>query len=60
MGSNIAQNDFIEKLLSDDQSLCKNFLRMSVEDFNYLFAKMSPRIKKSDTNYWEAVPPRIT
>ena len=36
MGSNIAQNDIIEKLLFDDQSLFKNFSRMSVEDFIYL------------------------
>lgn len=59
MGSSTAQNDFLEKLLSDDQSLFKNFSRMSVEDFNYLLHKLSPRIRKNDTNYREAIPPKI-
>ena len=59
MGSSTAQNEFFEKLLSDDQSLFKNFSRMSVEDFNYLLNKVSPRIRKSDTNYRDAISPRI-
>ena len=49
MGSSTAQNDFLEKLLSDDQSLFKNFSRMSVENLNYLLHKLSPRIMKNDT-----------
>ena len=32
---------------------------MSVEDFNYLLDKVCPRIRKSDTNYREAIPPKI-
>ena len=59
MGSSIAQNELLEKLLSDDQSLFKNFSRMSVEDFNDLLDKVYPRIRKSATNYWEAIPPKI-
>lgn len=33
--SNIAQNDFFDKLLADDQALFKNFSRMSLEDLVY-------------------------
>ena len=59
MGSNIAQYDFFEKLLADDKSLFKNFSRMSVEGFKYLLHKISPRIMKTDTNYCDAIPPKI-
>ena len=59
MSSKIAQNYIFENLLADDKSLFKNFSKMSVEDFNYPLHKISPKIGKSDTNYCDAIPPKM-
>ncbi|CAH1976658.1 unnamed protein product [Acanthoscelides obtectus] len=59
VGGQEAQNDFLNKLIADDQALFRNFTRMSQEDFEYLLEKISPIIRKSDTNFREAIPTRI-
>ncbi|CAH1990031.1 unnamed protein product [Acanthoscelides obtectus] len=59
VGGQEAQNDSLNKLIADDQALFRNFTRMSQEDFEYLLEKISPIIRKSDTNFREAIPTRI-
>lgn len=53
------QYNFYNKLVADDDILFRNFTRMSKEDFQYLLEKISPMINKSDTNFREAITPRV-
>lgn len=57
-GQNI-QCNLYNKLISDDEVLFRNFTRISKEDFEYLLEKISPAIKRYDTNFREAIPPRV-
>ncbi|KAK4310306.1 hypothetical protein Pmani_018125 [Petrolisthes manimaculis] len=59
IGNVTAHNDFLGRLLANDQSLFTNFSRMSVEDFNILLEKVGPKIMKSDRNCREIIPPKI-
>nr|CAH7717719.1 unnamed protein product [Callosobruchus chinensis] len=47
------------KWIADDEGLFRNFTRMRQEDFIYLLRKISPIVKKSDTNFREAIPPPV-
>lgn len=53
------RNNLYNKLLADDEALFLNFTRMSKEDFEYLLEKVSPIIKKDDTNFREVISPRV-
>ena len=53
------QCNLYNKLVADDEALFRNFTRMSKEDLQYLFEKISPIIRKCDTNFREAIPPRV-
>lgn len=53
------QYNLYNKLVADDDALFRNFTRMSKEDFQYLLEKISPMIKKYDTNFREAITPRV-
>ena len=52
-------DDPIEKLVADlraeDAATFKNFVRMSAESFDWLLEKVSPKIKKKDTNMRQAI-----
>ncbi|KAG8257579.1 hypothetical protein J6590_046267 [Homalodisca vitripennis] len=50
---------FFEKLLSNDGSLFKNFTRMNRQDFDYLIEKVTPLVKKADTNCRDAIPVQV-
>lgn len=56
VNSEEVQNVFFNKLLADDEALFKNFTRMSKEDFDFLLEKVSPIIRKCDTNFRDAIP----
>ncbi|CAH1987622.1 unnamed protein product [Acanthoscelides obtectus] len=45
-----AYNQLLTELKNEDPECFKNFLRMSHDDFQYLCNKISPAIKKQDTN----------
>lgn len=53
------QCNFYNKLVAEDDALLRNFTRVSKEDFQYLLEKMSPMIKKYDTNFRESITPRV-
>lgn len=59
VGGQEARNDFYNKLIADDEALFRNFTRMSREDFEYLLEKISPIVRKSDTNFREAIPAHV-
>ncbi|KAG8291911.1 hypothetical protein J6590_049823 [Homalodisca vitripennis] len=44
------RKELFEKLPSNDGSLFKNFTRMNRQDFDYLIEKVTPLVKKADTN----------
>nr|CAH7757745.1 unnamed protein product [Callosobruchus chinensis] len=54
-----AGNNFFNKLNADDEAPFRNFTRMSRKDLEYLLRKISPIVRKSDTNFREAIPPRV-
>ncbi|KAI8437467.1 hypothetical protein MSG28_011789 [Choristoneura fumiferana] len=45
-----AYNQLLSELENEDPECYRNFLRMKHEDFQYLCNKISPAIKKQDTN----------
>lgn len=45
-----AYNQLLSELKNEDPECYKNFLRMKHDDFQYLCDKISPAIKKQDTN----------
>ncbi|XP_035432552.2 uncharacterized protein LOC118264220 [Spodoptera frugiperda] len=45
-----AYNQLLSELKNEDPECYKNFLRMKHDDFQYLCNKISPAIKKQDTN----------
>ena len=51
------RKEFFEKLISS--SLFKNFTRMSRQDFDYLVEKVTPWVKKADTNCRDAIPVQV-
>ena len=46
-----------QNLATTDVDGYKNFLRMTMEDFNYLVEMISPSIKKQDTHLRSAISP---
>ncbi|KAG8230317.1 hypothetical protein J437_LFUL000587 [Ladona fulva] len=56
VGAQESRNEFFEKLVAEDEALFKNFTRISKEDFGYLLGKVTPIIRKTDTNYRDAIP----
>lgn len=55
--SNISQQDLFLKVVASGQF--ENFTRMSRSDFEYLLMKISPYIRKQDTNFRDSVPPEV-
>lgn len=54
-----SQSNLYNRLIAEDGGLFRNFTRMCQEDFDYLLEKVSPIIKKCDTNFREAIHPRV-
>lgn len=50
-------DNLLQELRLGDETLYKNFLRMSAADFDYLLEKISPLIKRRDTLMRQAITP---
>ncbi|KAH9645920.1 hypothetical protein HF086_011382 [Spodoptera exigua] len=54
-----SMNKQFDELLAEPSGEFDNFVRMSVNDFEYLLQKISPIIAKQDTDWRDAIPARI-
>lgn len=52
-------NKQLDELLAEPSGEFDNFVRMSVNDFEYLLQKISPIIAKQDTDWRDAISARI-
>ena len=52
-----AYKGVIEEVKKDDPTSFKTFMRMDEESFNFLLEKVSPLIKRQDTNMRQAISP---
>ena len=49
----------LSELQADDAQSYKNFLRMDVQQFRQLLARLGPRIEKEDTHYIKSIPQEV-
>ena len=52
-----AYKGVIQEVKKDDPTSFKTFMRMDEESFNFLLEKVSPLIKRQDTNMRQAISP---
>ena len=52
-----AYKGVIEEVKTDDPTSFRTFMRMDEESFNFLLEKVSPLIKRQDTNMRQAISP---
>lgn len=53
------EQTLFRELRTEDENCYKNFIRMNAEDFDYLVEKITPLIKKRDTNWRQAISPAM-
>lgn len=54
-----ASTCLLEEWIAEDQAMFKNHLRMSTVQFEQLLEKVTPLIRKQNTNMRESLPPRL-
>lgn len=53
------ERTLFRELRMEDETCYRNFVRMKPEDFDFLLEKITPLIKKQDTNWRQAISPAM-
>lgn len=53
------ERTLFRELRMEDENCYKNFIRMAPDDFDYLVERITPLIKKRDTNWRQAISPAM-